>query len=570
MKKFMKYLAAVVVLGLAGCHQPDAFEHNSVQPLTSVTARFATGAYKNDVSAVFTTPVAQGQERIVIDIPYFYPESSDNVISDISEMRVTASLGVNCKIEPALGTLDLSKENYFTVTDMDGNSQQICITGNIKKSSACLIEEFTLPDLRLSGIIDNDKGEITLITIDELPPVKASYRLSYHASIAPDPAVQALDYNNEPELTVTAYDGVTSKKYKVLKGAPARLPNGMRPGSGTLLWAKQLYGDLGIATVNMTGGIAVTEDYILLNTRAENSVILNRSTGERIGEYTLPADVKASVRNFYNTADRAGNILICNLTTNDGNIFKIWRVNPDLKSEPQLWLQYDTGGAAMGRKFSVQGDIDGNAIITAPIHANSQFVRWQVTNGVIGTPEVITATGFSSGTWTSNVDVVSTSDTDPHANYFVTYYGSGDHTAVVDGQTNKVISELTDIIGSNYISNAVDYVTFNDRGYMCFNSVNSFTWGGGGGNFPTTDCCWLLDANNPHDFSGSPNDPSNPIFIMNSGDYMSRTVANGNVANGNGTGDVALYVSSDGYYMYMYMMITNGWIVGWQFDCIDK
>lgn len=570
MKNLMKYLAVVAVLGFAGCHQPDEFEHQTTQALTSVTARFATGEYKNDALAQFTTYVSPGQERIVIDIPYFYPESSDNVVASISQMRVTAALGNNCKLEPALGTLDLTQENYFTLTDMNGKTQSVCITGNIKKSSACLIEEFALPDLKLTGIIDNDKGEITLVTIDDLPPTKASYRLSYHASISPDPGVVELDYNNEPEMTVTAHDGVSKKTYKVVKGAPQRVPDGIRAGSGVLLWQQQLFGNLGISTINMTGGMAVTEEYIILNTRAENSVVLNRSTGERIGEYQLPDDVKGSVRNFYNTADRAGNILICNLTTNDGNVFKIWRVDPDLKSAPRLWLEYDNGGVAMGRKFSVQGDIDGDAIITAPIHANSQFVRWKVSNGVIGVPEVISVTGFSSGTWTTNVDVVSTSDTDPEANYFVTFYGSGDHTCVVDGKTNVVISELTDIIGSNYISNAVDYVTFNGHGYMCFNSVNSFTWGGGGGDFPTTDCCWLLDANNPNAFAGSPNDTGNPIFIMNSGDYMSRTVANGNAANGNGTGDVALYVSPDGYYLYMYMMITNGWIVGWQFDCLER
>ncbi len=39
--------------------------------------------------------------------------------------------------------------------------------------------------------------------------------------------------------------------------------------------------------------------------------------------------------------------------------------------------------------------------------------------------------------------------------------------------------------------------------------------------------------------------------------------------NGNGTGDVAMTVSENGYYLYLYFMFTNGYVVGVQFDCVD-
>jgi hypothetical protein len=46
-------------------------------------------------------------------------------------------------------------------------------------------------------------------------------------------------------------------------------------------------------------------------------------------------------------------------------------------------------------------------------------------------------------------------------------------------------------------------------------------------------------------------------------------VAGASAANTNGTADVALAQSADGFFLYVYFMFTNGYIVGVQFDCID-
>lgn len=570
MKKQIIMMFAASAALLSGCHEPDELLVSSgIQGLNSVSAQFATGPYKNDAAAKFTTLVTEANiDRIVIDVPWFYPESSDNR-SEITQMRVTANIEDNCFISPDLGTLDLTQENRFTLTRPDGSTRDICITGNIKKSDKCEMEEFTLPELGLTGIIDQTKKEISIIAVGELPKTLASYRLSFHATLSPDPAVTALDYNVDQKLTVTAYDGVTKQVYTVKKNVPNKVKSGIRPGSGKVLYEKTLVNDLGITTANMTGGMAVTEKYIVLNTRNENSVIINRATGEKVGMYELPAECKGSLVNFYNTADRAGNILLCNLAPNAGT-FKIWRIAADLQSAPQLFIEYG-GGEPMGRKISVQGSIDADAIITAPIHnGDGKFARWQVKNGALvsATPDIVTVS--ASKNWSNNnVDIIYTDPSDIASDYYATYYGGGNVTAAFDGTTNAYISGLTDIIGSNYVSNSVDYVKFNNRGYMCFSSFNGFTWGGGG-DPPTTDCCWMMDADSPAAFSGDPTDKSNPIYVLQSKEYRSRTVSPGNVANGNTTGDIAFYTSSDGYMLYMYLMITNGHLVAWQFDCIDQ
>ncbi|MEG0788609.1 MAG: DUF5018 domain-containing protein [Alistipes sp.] len=569
MKNSIKFFVLAAALLCAGsCHEPDELEPStSKQGINSISAQFATGEFKTDTQAKFTTMITDpAQERIVINIPYYYPEATTQT-TEITQMRVTANLDDNCKITPALGTLDLTKENWFTLTRADGTKMKYCVTGQIKKSNKCAIEEFKLPALNLVGIINEDKHEISIVAVGALAPATAAYRLSYHASISPDPAAAEIDYNSDVVFTVTAHDGTSTQKYTVKKTVPPKVPTGIRTGSQKLLWAKTLYANLGISTVNMTGGMAVTDKYILLNTRNANSIVIDRQTGAKLREYDLPASCKGGLVNFYNTADAAGNILLCNLSPNAGS-FKIWKIAADLQSAPELWLEW-AGGKAMGRKISVCGSIDGNAIITAPIHTNGgQFARWQVVGGVLTnkTPDIITIAGTNA--WSNNnVDIIYTDPTNVSSDYFAAYYGGGNIIGRFNGQTNTLISKVTDVISANYVANSVDFVRFNNYDYMAFTSFNGFTWGGGG-NPPSTDCCWMLDASGGVPFSGNPS--AQPLCIMQSAEYRSRSVSNGGVANGNTTGDIAFYSSPDGYMLYMYMMITNGHLVAWQFDCIDN
>ena len=79
MKNSIKLFALAALLGLGGCHEPDELTPSVVdQGLNTISAQFATGEYKNDPLAKFTAAVTEGQERIVIDVPYYYPENSSN------------------------------------------------------------------------------------------------------------------------------------------------------------------------------------------------------------------------------------------------------------------------------------------------------------------------------------------------------------------------------------------------------------------------------------------------------------------------------------------------------------
>ncbi len=554
-KIYITFVAAFFVM-LSGCQHPDELLPSvSRNGINSIVATFADG------TGEFTGLVSPGSNEIIIPIPYFYPESSDHEVSEsqLRRMRVRANLDDNVILSPALLYMDLTQENVITITDQRKERKEYIVKAEIRKSNKSQIEEFKLPSLGLTGIVNEEEKTISLITIGDLEPATAEVKLSYHATISPNPATTALDYNEPVTLTVTAHDGVTKSEYTVIKAVPDKLPYGIRTGSAKLMFAKKLKADLGIAVDNLTGGIAATGDYVVINTRNENSIYIDAKTGEKVGEVDLGA-IKGSLTNFYTTADRDGNILVCNLSPNAGS-FKVWKIT-SVTSTPELMIEWD-GGQAIGRKLSIQGSIDGDAIITAPILAAGQMIaRWTVVGGVLTsqTPEIVTMTGLTKG-WTTNADVIYTSNTDVNSDYFVASY-SDNTFAWVNGATNEVRAKL-DPISTNYIPNAVDYRRFNNASYVTVNWVNSFTWG-------AADGVWLLDVTNSADFTGNLETRTSPAVVWEAArDTYGAKAVTPVVANGNGTGDVALRVSDDGYYLYLYFMFTNGYVVGYQFDCID-
>ena len=556
MKRNIIYSIAFILTFISGCKQPDELLPSvSREGINSITASFSDG------TGEFTGTIVEGTNEIVIPIPYYFPVSSDNRVTDdmLSNMRVRANLDDNVTVSPPLLFMDLTKENPITVNDQLGERHEYIVRAEIRKSSECEIEEFSLPELGLTGVINESQKTISLVAIGELEPALAEVTLSYHATISPDPREEALDYNEPVELTVIAHDGVTKNVYTVKKEVPEKLPYGIRSGSAKLMFAKELKADVGISVDHLTGGIAATGDYLVLNTRNQNSIYLDAKSGENVGEIEL-GDVKGSLVNFYNTADRAGNILICNLAPNVG-AFKIWKV-ASVTDTPELMIEWD-GGVPIGRKMSVQGDINGDAIITAPIlEQNQQFARWTITGGVLEsqTPEIVTMSGLEKG-WTTNADIVQTSGSDINSDYFVASY-SDNTFAWVDGATN-VVSKMLESISVNYIQNAVDYVEFNNAQYTTVNWVNSFTWG-------AADKVWLLDVSSDANFTGNLASGTCPAVVWEApADTYGPKAISPVAANANGTGDVALRVSDDGYYLYLYFMFTNGYVVGYQFDCID-
>lgn len=547
--KLIMALASILFV-MSGCQTPEDLTPSiSRDGINSLTASFM-GDESSENS--FSSEIDHDNGIITLVFPYNYPIKSDKVLtlSDLSKMRVSANLDDNVIITPALLYLDLTKENFITLIDQAKMKKVYKIVADIRKSAESKIFEFELTDLGLTGVVNEETKTISIIAIEEIPPALAKVSLSHAATMSPDPTKEKLNYNKDVKITVTAQNGTSTSVYTVKKDVPAKVELGMREGSGKVLWAKKLQSDLGIVPLNLTGGIAVTKNHVIINTRGEASIYLNSKTGAKEGTLNMSSIVGGLV-NFYTTADDDGNILVNNLAPNAGS-FKIWKIK-DITSTPELYIEY-SGGEALGRKISIKGSIDKDAIITAPISgAGNQFLRWQVKNGALvsTTPVKLTISNIG-GPWNNNADIVYTDPSNINSDYFAAYYALPRKLAWVDGKTNTPKAWGPEISG-NWIVNAVDYVVFNKNPYVVHNTVNAFTWG-------SDDTILLFDAN-------STNSIATPIWKAPIGTYGGKDNAG---QNANGTGDVALKVSDDGYYMYLYFMFTNGQVVCVQYDAIAK
>jgi hypothetical protein len=236
------------------------------------------------------------------------------------------------------------------------------------------------------------------------------------------------------------------------------------------------------------------------------------------------------------------------------------------------WTENETDN--IGRKISVYGNLDENAIITATLLTYpggpfvQKFARWTVVNGVLSsqTPEIVTISGLEKG-WNGNSDLIYTSATNTSSDYFVGAY-SENALVWINGATNQVKKKVPTTTGTdagNFVTNAIDFVEFNNAKYLTLNWLNGFTWG-------SADLVWLLEVTTDVNFSGSLIEGC-PAVVWNCERHKYGPRGSGfsspEPENGNITGDVALRVSPDGFYLYLYFMITNGYVVGVQFDCID-
>lgn len=547
-----------LLIGMSACHSPEEFKPNVERNgINNLIASFPDDDRDENR---FTSEIDYQNHVITVVFPYNYPRFSDNVLekSALKKMRVIADLDNNVYISPSLLFLDFTKDNFITVKEQSGKVAEYKIIAEIRKSDQCAITRFELKALNLSGIINEETKTISLISADNIGENIADVAISHGATITPDPAKQALNYDQEQKLTVTAQNGTDKAVYTVKKEVPKKLAAGLRANSAKLLWAKKLT-DIGITSSNMATGFAVTREHVVINDRGNSKAIyLNGETGENVGHIDISL-FAGSLTNFYITADDEDNILFTNLAPNAGPkekpTFIVWRVN-GVNGIPEKYIEYETG-IAMGRKLSVVGSLNENAIITAP-HYNTQgeFSRWQVVGGALRsqTPEKVTAQGL--GNWKINADVIYSDPIDPTSDYYAAFYTTPRNFCWFDGKTNTIKYKGPDI-SSNWIQNAVDYTVFNKSRFAVSNSINSFTWG-------KDDSIYLFDLSG-NSLTNQPINFGDDGLGIN-GNYGAKALGN---VNGNGTGDVAFKVSDNGYYLYIYFMFTNGYVGCVRCDCID-
>lgn len=562
-----------VVLSFAACQEPEVLlPAEANKGINNLTVYPTWDGYHTADASGFTSKIDYEKRVITIQVPYTLPVESDNVqkLEDYKKVWVQFNLDDNATLEPKLTTIDLTQTYKVTLTDQKKEQSEWTIKAALAKSSACDIESFAIPSLGLTAVIDKSSATASLIYFEQLKNVFAEVVVSPHAKIVPDPATTAFWCSpDEPKkFTVIAQDGVTSREWTLQQTEPARVEEGIRPESGKMLWTTKLSA-AGVAKLDMTTGIAVTDDYVILNTRGEDPIVLDAKKGTTVGTMSL-GSIKGATSSYYMTSDHKGHIVINNRVPDDGGVFRVWRMR-DINSTPELFIEYATTDV-YGDHISVWGDVYGDATVQAAYcgwtsTGSTSTLTWTVKDGQTVSMQPYWCQISGVGGWT-NGDAIRLG-TDATADFLACGYSMNQLTWV-DGATNTALNYVQGTLTGNEGMKAVDAVPFNSINYVAATMETFFTWGVAGG-------MWVMEAKYPQTFSGSLEldaslDPDCVVYGLDRGEggygiYGGRA---NDGTNGNAIQDVKLHVTKDGYFMYAYFMFCNGYVGCIQFDCIAQ
>lgn len=573
MKKSIFWTLLAVVLSFAACQEPEVLlPAEANKGINNLTVYPTWDGYHTADASGFTSKIDYEKRVITIQVPYTLPVESDNVqkLEDYKKVWVQFNLDDNATLEPKLTTIDLTQTYKVTLTDQKKEQSEWTIKAALAKSSACDIESFAIPSLGLTAVIDKSSATASLIYFEQLKNVFAEVVVSPHAKIVPDPATTAFWCSpDEPKkFTVIAQDGVTSREWTLQQTEPARVEEGIRPESGKMLWTTKLSA-AGVAKLDMTTGIAVTDDYVILNTRGEDPIVLDAKKGTTVGTMSL-GSIKGATSSYYMTSDHKGHIVINNRVPDDGGVFRVWRMR-DINSTPELFIEYATTDV-YGDHISVWGDVYGDATVQAAYcgwtsTGSTSTLTWTVKDGQTVSMQPYWCQISGVGGWT-NGDAIRLG-TDATADFLACGYSMNKLTWV-DGATNAALNYVQGTLTGNEGMKAVDAVPFNGINYVAATMETFFTWGVAGG-------MWVMEAKYPQTFSGSLEldaslDPDCVVYGLDRGEggygiYGGRA---NDGTNGNAIQDVKLHVTKDGYFMYAYFMFCNGYVGCIQFDCIAQ
>ena len=562
-----------VVLPFAACQEPEVLlPAEANKGINNLTVYPTWDGYHTADASGFTSKIDYEKRVITIQVPYTLPVESDNVqkLEDYKKVWVQFNLDDNATLEPKLTTIDLTQTYKVTLTDQKKEQSEWTIKAALAKSSACDIESFAIPSLGLTAVIDKSSATASLIYFEQLKNVFAEVVVSPHAKIVPDPATTAFWCSpDEPKkFTVIAQDGVTSREWTLQQTEPARVEEGIRPESGKLLWTTKLSA-AGVAKLDMTTGIAVTDDYVVLNTRGEDPIVLDAKKGTTVGTMSL-GSIKGATSSYYMTSDHKGHIVINNRVPDDGGVFRVWRMR-DINSTPELFIEYATTDV-YGDHISVWGDVYGDATVQAAYcgwtsTGSTSTLTWTVKGGQTVSMQPYWCQISGVGGWT-NGDAIRMG-TEANSDFLAVGYSMNKLTWV-DGATNTALNYVQGTLTGNEGMKAIDAVSFNGLNYVAATMETFFTWGVAGG-------MWVMEAKYPQTFSGSLEldaslDPDCVVYGLDRGEggygiYGGRA---NDGTNGNAIQDVKLHVTKDGYFMYAYFMFCNGYVGCIQFDCIAQ
>ena len=588
-----KYLFPVILLAaslLTACHEPEyVLPTAERQGISSLVAYFSFGPYEGQEMGrlEITDPNA---DRFVIPIPWYFPETSDDVSTPyMTKVRVQASLQANCKIKPALNTLDLTEENHFTYTDATGLSRDIVITGERVRSNKCELINFTLKKPTLSGMIDKVSRQVSLITANDLSVAEATAIVSAHARISPDPA-EPHNFNDGFTFTVTADDGVTTADYLVIKNVPEKIDYGLNPESVEALFNMDPSTGLGLPGYKekLNVSLAVLDSWLIVNLgdgtapKYFNKIVATPGGAIKIGD----ADPSGAI-----ASDEQDHLLICNLAE-PGEVFSIWKTSSVTTAPTLLYSFTNDQDIQLGHEMKVIGNIETEAAISitypglAGVTTSGRFHAIHIVGGEVVSSEVKNVSGnvklyggaagaaYMWGSGPSSSTCLPAASPQMDEGWYSCLYSDNalcwiKPDLTIGKRLNGYGDGTDDVQGggvyldSNTSPNNLDTKCFNNARYLVLFASNHFPkWWPGPQLYMFDVTTGSLQGDNVWNSPGL-------VFSM---PYMYNLEYNQAAQDGEGAcGDVILAPSADGYMIYVYYYDHYSQMIGgYSLDCIKR
>lgn len=585
-----KILFAIIlpVLLVASCQKPQYVRANANrQGITSISAIFTSGKYKDmELTKYAISEDEYESGYFVVEVPWFFPVTSEEETKmEMTRLRLQAELQPDFRISPKLGIVNLAQENWYTLTDPDGKSREICITGKRVKSSAGSIISLTITDLMISCVIYEDSRKIVVPYLSDLSSVSITGQLSPHATFS---KVNGIKYtetgkysmNTGATVTILAPDGKSEITYTVEQKMPEKIPSGFDPNSVSLLF--------NIDPVTMAGlpaytgkdyvSIAAIGNYLVVSLGPDESgqprtpVLLNRYNGMRMGE--LPAMGEAVADVIAN--DDAEHLLIANFAQGgDQEDVKLYKkVSAD--AAPVLLSSFKNPlDVPVGHRMKVYGNVENDAaiVLTAEgitgVTVTSKGILVIVRAGAVTSVEAIDmakATGLAGwGPAPVHIATIAPASANPGEDgYYLDYYddNSVDGSYALRYISSRKVGEETiwsnkiiDLLGNgNNNPNCLDCKRFNRSDFLALFVVSHFP-------------LWSV-APRLYLFDSSSLDSPTRLFANEEVGMFQTGAFDGEWG---ASGDVCIAPSSDGYRMFIYYYDHHSQSIGgYVADCINR
>ncbi|WP_207512542.1 DUF5018 domain-containing protein [Longitalea luteola] len=554
-------ISNIIVFTLAGslvssCRKVDAVPRQSGKLLSDIYAtvegnggiRLFEPRYSNDT--------------IYFEVPYFYPADSDNP-TDLSKIIFRSTIPQDATMSPQLGNLmDVREPVQLTVTAGTGEtSNYVLVVKNVADvllRTAVITFNDNGAQQSLEGVVDNTTGEVKFYVVPGLDVSQAALTTTMSPHAAPSIANgTVINLTQDVPFTVTGNDG-TKKNYTLRSVEPVKLDYGV--GISRLLWKKGASEITGFTTNDNNRSMAISGNYLVLSlSTTPNSTykIYDRRTGAYVQDMVAPP---GPLRSFAIANDSAGHILVTSWAPKNAT-FYVYKYNDPFDASPVKLIQWTnnnptgiTGDGGVGRRINVYGDVNKNAVLAATAGVSNIVYNWRIENGVLvsNTPVPLAYQSVTGGTTWSFYAEAQPVSTAANGNYFINYAAE---IALVNGSGNSravAFTSESSVIGMNHMP--MEYFHFNNANYLAIvRFTNGTSSKAGMSLFDVTKTSNIGLTSTAAGF--------NEFRVFASPDANDLTAS----ANGNGAGDICSVYSEDRERVCVYMLLTNGGIMAYEF-----